>query len=310
MQAHLCRQLMSVGIVGVTELHRALHVLADYQRALATMPVPPPYQLLVVGCAVTYLPVELWHAVVHPTVVHPHQHIGIQVIVVLQTVSVAADGRILQVAVDAERRHTELHPRLHSHDSVVKLLHKTVHVVAAPVADVADTIRVITEKICVWNFLASHRIRIEIVVDMQSVNIVAAQDVAHHRTDILTVLSHSGIEDYLVVVGKAPLRMLACHMICGKLSGGLGLGTVGVYPCVKLHATLVALVHHPLQRIPIRRRGLSLPACQETAPRLNLALIERITLGTHLKHDGVGAHLLQLIQLITQGLLHLLRAQP
>lgn len=30
-----------------------------------------------------YVPIELWHAVVYPTIVDPKQHVGIEVIVVL-----------------------------------------------------------------------------------------------------------------------------------------------------------------------------------------------------------------------------------
>lgn len=75
---------------------------------------------------------------------------------------------------------------------------------------------------------------------------------------------------------------------------------------MQLHATLVTLLNHPLQRIPVRRRSLSLLSCKEAAPRFDVAFIQRITLCSYLKEDGVDAVLLQLVELIGKCLLHLL----
>ena len=100
----------------------------------------------------------------------------------MQSIGAAAVGRGFLVAVNTKRRHSKLHPRLYRHNGVVELLHKTVHVVAAPVANIADAVGMITEKICVGNILASHRIGIEIIIDMQSVHIVAAHGKRNGRS--------------------------------------------------------------------------------------------------------------------------------
>ena len=147
-------------------------------------------------------------------------------------------------------------------------------------------------------------IGIEIVVDMQSIDIVAAKDVANDMTYILTVFIVGGIEDILSVVLEYEIAASLCNMLWRQDIRGLGLGTIGIYPCMEFHATLVALLHHPLQGVPIRRRRLALLPREETAPRLDAALIEGVALGAHLEDDGVGTILLQFVQLIGQGLLH------
>ena len=67
---------------------------------------------------------------------------------------------------------------------------------------------------------------------------------------------------------------------------------------MQLHTTTVTLVYHPLQRIPVRRRSLTLLASEESAPRFEVALVQRVALGTYLKEDGIDSILLQLVELI------------
>ena len=84
----------------------------------------------------TNLPIDLRHAIVYPAIVYPKEHVGIEVVVVLQTSCLASHGRTLLVSVDAEGRHSELNPRLHARYGVVELLYEEVDVVSAPVANV------------------------------------------------------------------------------------------------------------------------------------------------------------------------------
>ena len=139
---------------------------------------------------------------------------------------------------------------------------------------------------------------------MNTVNIIAAHDVLNHLADIVAIGSDARIQDAQTVVGEHALGMGHGNMIAGKNRCPLGAGTIGIEPGVQLHTALVALLHHPLQRVPIRRRCLPLHTRQETAPRLVFACVERITLGTHLEDDSVDAVLLQLVELPRQFLLH------
>ena len=141
---------------------------------------------------------------------------------------------------------------------------------------------------------------------MDTIHIVTGYDILGNHTDIIAVFLHTRIQDKQIVVSKTAIGLANGNMVIGQLMGGLGLCTEGVNPCVQLHIALVALVDHPLQGIPIRIGGLTLCAGQESAPRLNLTLVERIALGAHLEDNHVYAILLQLVQLIGKRLLHLL----
>ena len=75
---------------------------------------------------------------------------------------------------------------------------------------------------------------------------------------------------------------------------------------MKLHAPLMALFYHPLQRVPIGLWCLSLLACEEPAPWFYIALIECVAFGSDLENDGIDTVFFEFIQLIEQRLLHLL----
>ena len=140
---------------------------------------------------------------------------------------------------------------------------------------------------------------------MEAVDVVSAHDVLHDVADILAVLRQTRIKQQLSVVVKGTLRVLHAHVVHGKCCGGLGLCTIRINPSMNLHTALVALIHHPLQWIPIRRRGLSLLSGEETTPRFKATFIESVALRSHLEDDGVDAVTLQLIELRRERLLHL-----
>ena len=130
---------------------------------------------------------------------------------------------------------------------------------------------------------------------MKTVYIIAAQDVTTDMTDERTVLRECRIQNKLPVIVEHALRMLNGNVVAGQLVCGLCLRTVGINPCVQFHASLVAFVNHPFQGVPVRLRCPTLLCRQETAPRLNVALIERIAFRTHLKENGIHPVLEQLI---------------
>ena len=177
---------------------------------------------------------------------------------------------------------------------------------ATPVTNISIAFLVGSKLSSIGNLHAWHRIRIEIVVNVQSVNIVTFHDVHHDGTDVVAILLHGWIQQCQSVIVEAALRMTARHMSRTQGVGSLRLGAIGIDPGVQLHTTLVALFNHPLQRVPIRLWCLALLTCQEVAPWLQLTLIEGITLWAHLKDDSVATILLQFVQLVRECLLHLL----
>ena len=260
MQHHLTGQLV--------ELSRALHVLANHQRGVLAVTVPPVYQLVVVSGLVAYLPINLGNTVVYPALVYPQHHVGIQLVVVLQTVGIAAVGVALLVAIDAKGRHAELHPRLRVANGLIELSDKLVDIVAAPVVAVGKAIGVGLEVGSIGDGDTSDGIGIEIVVDMQSVDIVALQNVAHHIADIVAVLLQRRVEQRQPVVLEATLGMALYHVVGSIGVGHLRLGTIGIDPRVQFHAALVALGNHPSQGVPVGLGSLSLLTGQIVAPRL------------------------------------------
>ena len=72
--------------------HGTCYVLADIQmRAFPRRVfVPPLDQRDIVGSRMSDLPIYLWNVIVYPTLFYPVCHVCIQVVVVLQSVGVAA----------------------------------------------------------------------------------------------------------------------------------------------------------------------------------------------------------------------------
>ena len=158
------------------------------------MLVPPFYQCGIVGSRVSNLPIKLWHTIVYPSIVDPSQHIGIKVVVVLQAVSLGTIQRVaLLVAINTEWRHTKLHPWLSFVDRLAKLLYEEVDIISAPVATISDTIIIFSIFSIVGNNHSRSWVWIEIVVDVQTVNIITAHDVVNHLVDIVSILRHTRI---------------------------------------------------------------------------------------------------------------------
>ena len=192
--------------------------------------------------------------------------------------------------------------------TLVELLDEHVHVVAPPVSLLHESIVVAPELVVIGDGLSCHWVRIEVVVDVKPVHVVATDDVSHYVADVVAALGHAGIQDVLPVVLEHPFRMPHGDMRPGELFRCLGLCPVRIDPRVNFHSSLMALRHHPCERIPKGRRRQSLRACKEPAPRLEVALVEGIALWSDLKDDGIHSVFLQFVELKPQRPLHLFRS--
>ena len=254
-------------------------------------------------------PVDLRHVIVNPTFVHPEEHVGIKVVVVLRAVGLTSRyvASRLRVVVNAEGRHAELHPGLHGPQTVVKLGDKAVDILAAPFCAVCHAIAEAGIRGVVGDG-PSRRVGIEIVVDVQAVDIITAYNVRCHTADVSAVFLQGGVHNEQAVVTKAALGMAHGVMRVGQERCALRLGAERINPGVDFHAALVALLHHPGQRVPTLFGSLSLLSGQETRPRLVAAFVERVGLTAHLKHDDVHAAALHHVELVDKVALHLLTA--
>ena len=289
--------LMNLRILQIRELNRSLDVLPYVEMSPAGMLAPPSDERLVVGSLVANFPINLRYVVINPTLFYPFQHVGIKVVIVLQAVCDASCRVVLLITIDAEGSHTELHPGFHCMQALVELLHKEVHVLTAPVATV-HAITIHSIRVVIGNGHSCHGVWIEIVVDMKAVDIVAPYNVASYAAYPLAVLGTSGVEENKPVVIEEKLRVTLIGMIDGQESGALRLRTIRIDPCMKLHATGVTLLNHPLQRVPERIGRRALLTSQIAAPRLQFAGIQCITLHSYLKEDRIDAILLELVELI------------
>lgn len=286
-------------------LDRTLHRLAYIERTVAGMVAPPANKRLIVGCTVAHLPIELWQIVIHPSLTHPLEHIGIEVIVVLQSVGGTSIRVGALVAIDAKGRNAELHPRFHLAQVVAHLLDKEVDILTSPVATV-HSIAIPCIRSVIGNGNTRSGIGIEIVIYVNAIHIITAHNVARHLTDIVAVLGTAGVKEQQTVIIEETVGVTEVLMRVGQCRCTLCLGTIRVDPCMQLHLSGMTLLYHPLQGIPIRIGSQPLLTGQITTPRFQFTGIERIALTAYLKEDGIDAIALKVIELACQHLLHTL----
>ena len=97
--------------------------------------VPPFDKRDVIRRRVSDLPIDLGDVIIDPTLLYPIGDIGVEVVVVLQTVGIATRsvrGAFL-VAVDAEGTDTEAYPRLGEQDGTFQFPDQGIHVLPAPI---------------------------------------------------------------------------------------------------------------------------------------------------------------------------------
>ena len=266
---------------------------------------PPFHQCLIIGCRMSYLPVYLRYVIIYPALARPQKHIGIQIIVVLQSVRIAAQRVAALVAIDTERTYSELHPGLQSANRFMYLLNQNIHVAAAPVGLIAEAATIARKARVIRKVLSFDGIRIEIIVHVNGIHIIARHDVGYHLTDMVAAFGQCRVEVQLIAVRHKPLRMRIINMNGRKLVLQRSLYPIGINPGMKLHTPLMAFFNHKLHRVPVRFRRFALHSGQEAAPRFVLRSIQRIGFGTHLEDNGVDARALQGVQLVYQSLLQL-----
>ena len=189
-----------------------------------------------------------------------------------------------------------------------QLLDEHIYIMPSPIA-LAQSLLILFVEAIIVKLLSCNGIRVEVVIDMNSIDIIARDNILHYLANIISILFQRWIQDELSVVRNHTIRMKQGHVIGGQLRRTFCFGSERIYPCMEFHPTLMTLVYHPLKRVPIRRRSHTLSTCEKTAPRFQLTLVKGIALGTHLEDNSIDAVLLKLVQLMKEVLLHSLRTQ-
>ena len=195
-------------------------------------------------------------------------------------------------------------------DGITEPVDEAADIVASPVTDILETTLISTEIALIRYLLTCNGIRIEVIVNVYSIHIITAHNVVYNLAVVVSGLFQSWIENELASIGKCPVGMQGGDMTGGERGRPLGLSPERIDPGVQLHATFVALLDHPLQRIPVRQRGTALLPCKITAPWFQVTLVERIALRAYLEDDGIDAVSFQYIKLPTKFLLDRLRGHP
>ena len=180
--------------------------------------IPPLDQGDIVGCRMVYFPIYLRHVVIYPAFFYPVEDVGIKVVIVLQAVGIAAGtvGCAFLVTVDTEGTDAETHPGFGEQDGPFQFADQRVHVLPAPVTALCIGITfvqsVFLETLIVGERHAGCRIGVEIVVHMDGVHIVTADNVAYYLINELAAFGQSRVEQNLFIIGNEPFRMFVINM--------------------------------------------------------------------------------------------------
>ena len=174
---------MEVGLI-----HRTHHILTNIQRTGGSILRPPTDQCIIIGSRMTDFPINLRNIIVHPTIVHPHQHISIQIVIILQTACVAAIGVTLHITINSKRRNSKLHPRLALAHRLMDFLYQHIHVVTSPIGFITVSATILCKTDIVGEILSRIRIRIKIIIHVNGIHIITGNNIAYNLTNIFTIL--------------------------------------------------------------------------------------------------------------------------
>ncbi|OAV73558.1 hypothetical protein Barb7_02953 [Bacteroidales bacterium Barb7] len=231
------------------------------------------------------------------------QDIGVEVIVVLQTVGLAARTvrRTLFIAVNAKRTDAEAHPGLCQQNGTLQFTHQQVYILPPPIASpllgisAGDTVT--AETCIIGERIPRRRIGIEIIIHVNGIHVIAADYIPHDTTDKLPVFGNARVKKQLLVIGDKAFRIAVIDMAVRQICRPVRAGAVRVQPRMKLHRPLMALVNQESRYVKVSLRCPSLPSGVKAAPRLNLRTVKGIRLRSYLKDNGIDAAIVQIVQL-------------
>ena len=146
-------------------------------------------------------PVQLRRQIIDGLVLKPCDGIGIDLAIGIQAENAGRDPALPY----AERAHAELDMRLDHLDTVMNLLEKAVHIVSSPILDVGKSVRVEGKCCRVLSCDARKRtfgIGIEIVIRMNSIDIITPDNIRHNAGNVITNLRQTRVDDLVVRSGK------------------------------------------------------------------------------------------------------------
>ncbi|KGC52790.1 hypothetical protein DO65_4945 [Burkholderia pseudomallei] len=235
---------MAAQLVGIGPAGRLIR-RADLVRRLPDVQVrvapahfvgPPRHDLVVIGGREAPRPVRLRNDIVDPALAHPAARVRVKVVVGLHRSRRPRALRIgRRIAPDRERRDPELHPRFRGLDALSERFDETIDVVATPVGERRETRAVLRISRGVVERRARDRVRVEIIVEMHGVDIVAGDRVHDRVDDERARGGHAGVVIQLAAVADHPVRMRARRMRGDeRVEPVVHRDAVRIEPCVQL----------------------------------------------------------------------------
>ena len=198
--------------------------------------------------------------------------------------------------------HAEGQLRVQGVEPFIQVLNQLVDIVPPPVADVVKGSAVLPEGVLVVEAAAG----VEVVVQVDAVHIVVADQLLRPLDDQLPHLGQAGIQIVVSLALHHPLGVLHCRGLVVQIRqltlAALGKAE-GVDPGVELQPQGVSLLHPVGQGIKAVFRGQAGGPGQVLAPGEQLRGIEGVPRGTHLEDHRVHPHVHAVLQnLIRLGL--------
>ena len=244
-----------------------------------------------------YFPVNLRNTIINPTFAHPSERIGIEVVVIAQTIGFAAIGILLQIAMNAKRTDAETNPRLFFTNDFMQIAHQSIDIVTTPIGFLrrGKSLRcsIFCKTFIIRKSLAGQRIRIEIIVHVNAIYVVIAHDFTHHSQDMSLRLRQSGIQPKTASILYHQMTILAHERLFVIGFFHRQLHAIRIDPGMNIHVASMASLRKIKQRIPTRI--LALLSGNETTPGFVRRFIPGIALRTHLKQHHIDAGRLQRI---------------
>ena len=129
--------------------------------------------------------------------------------------------------------------------------------------------------------------RIEVIVKVDSVHIIVFHNFCNGIGDILFYFFFCRVVTHGIVIGQNPVRMLSCHIICGK-DGQIHAGssnTIRIHPSMKFHTTFMGFLNHKFHRIITG--VFALCSSQNGTPGVQIGFVKGIPFGTNLYHNSI-----------------------
>lgn len=294
----------------VAGVHGALDVLPDVEMCFPGVLVPPVKKGEVVGSLVTDFPVYLGCTVINPSLACPEGNVGVEVVVILESVGTAAVRVAGLVAVYAEWADAEADPGFLVLDGFLEGTYQLVHVLSPPVVPLVGFVSggeaVFPETVVVREGFSIHGVGIKVVIHVYGIDVIPAHDVPHDTADVFPAGGDTRVEEQLPPVGDEPLGMLVIDVGVGQVGRSARSRAEGVQPGVKFHVAPVAFPDEEFHGIPVGFGGHALFSGEEAAPGFYPGGIPGIGLGTHLEDDGVDAAGLEKVEFTDEVGFHFL----